>query len=240
MAASNPVVALTSDGNTKTAELQLGLGATNIGGTWDPQSTGVSNNDFHLVIGGLYGRLSLQEDAQQIAPLVDLRLGFDNDAMAADFASPPPSTIAHETYALTLANPGAAAVMEEVPSTAAFSGGLKMVAGSLTVGAASVPGETVTVPTGKCLSTTSHRRRGRQRHPGKARRLRLPVAARPSLRSHAPPMHPLPLAGSGTGEARKRLRAAIDQLRGFNRGLGSLALTASAAQHPPVAAPGVW
>ncbi|MEO5768411.1 MAG: hypothetical protein ABIS92_08670, partial [Polyangia bacterium] len=63
MAASNPVVAVTSDGNTRTAELQLGLGATNIGGTWDPQSTGASNNDFHLVIGGLYGRLSLQEDA---------------------------------------------------------------------------------------------------------------------------------------------------------------------------------
>ncbi|MEP6653724.1 MAG: hypothetical protein ABJA82_10215 [Myxococcales bacterium] len=202
MAASNPVVALTSDGNTKTAELQVGLGATNIGGTWDPQSTGVSNNDFHLVVGGLYGRLSLQEDAQQIVltdlgigaskltvrgtsiidlnlnpdamrrfsgklssnngisrlevtPLVDLRLAFDYNAIAADFASPPASTIAHESYALTLVNPGAPAVIEEAPSTAGFTGGLKIVAGSLTVGAASVPGETVTVPTGKCLSTTS-------------------------------------------------------------------------------------
>jgi hypothetical protein len=200
MAASNPVFALTSDGKSKAAELQLGLGATNISGTWDQRSTGVSNDDLHVIIGGLYGRLSLQEDAQQviltdlglgaskvtvrgttiidvnlnpdamrrfsgklsnsngisrleITPMVDLRLGFDYNAVAADFASPPPSTIAHETYGLMLVNPGAAAVIEEAPSAAAFTGGLKMVAGSLSVGAGSVPGETVTVPTGKCLST---------------------------------------------------------------------------------------
>lgn len=201
MAASNPVFAVTGDGRSKTGSLQLGLGATDITTTWDPQSLGVSNEDLHVAIGGLYGTLSLDETAKQIlltgvgvgqtkvtvrgasifaldlnamnmrrfsgklsasaegisrlelTPLFDLGLTFDYNAIAADYSSPPPVTIAHETYGIDLRNNGAPSILEEAPGSATFAGGLKVVAGTLTFAAAGAPDQTVVVPAGKCLST---------------------------------------------------------------------------------------
>lgn len=203
VAPSDPVVAITSDGVSKTAVLQLGLGATTVATSWDPRGTGVSNEDLHVVIGGLYGKLALDEGAKtvslvdvgigqtratvrgttifdlnlnadsmrrfsgklavggdgvsriELVPRVDLSLAFDYNAVASDLSSPPAVTVGHETYLLGLANQGAPVVIAEARSTASFTGGLRMDAGTLTLGAASVPTQTVTVPAGKCLSTIS-------------------------------------------------------------------------------------
>jgi hypothetical protein len=200
-AAANPLMAFTSDGSAKTAELQLGLGATEIGTNWDPQGMGLSNRDLHVAIGGLYGKVGLDENAKhivltdvgiaeskitargvtivdlnlnadsmrrfsgkvtanadstarlEITPKFDLSLAFDYNAVAADFSSPPDALVAHDTYGVTLGNAGATTIIEEVKSTATFSGGIKMVAGMLKLSAASVPAETVTVPEGKCLTS---------------------------------------------------------------------------------------
>jgi hypothetical protein len=202
-AVARPLIALTGNGATRTAELQVGLGATDVATTWDPNGTGVSNRDLHVIIGGLYGKLALNDTARQvvltdvgiaeskitvrgkavvdlnlnantmrrfsgkvianpddtarfeITPAFDLSLGFDYNAVAADYATPPDASVAHETYGVTLANGGAAAVIEEVKSTPTFGGGVKVVAGTLTLAAASVPAETVTVPAGKCLASQS-------------------------------------------------------------------------------------
>ncbi len=202
-AATNPLIALTSSGITQTAQVQIGLGATDVGTTWDPQNMGLSNRDLHVVIGGLYGQLALDEGQKQIlltdvgiaqskvtvrgativdlnlnadtmrrfsgkvtsnvdgtarleiTPKFDLSLGFDFNAVVADFTSPPDAIFAHETYGVTLANAGAATIIEEVVSSATFGGGIRIVAGTLTLAAASVPAETLTVPAGKCLTSQS-------------------------------------------------------------------------------------
>jgi hypothetical protein len=197
--ATNPVIALTSDGASKSANLEMGLGTTEIATTWDPHGTGVANHDTHVVIGGLYGELALDDSAKQIlftdmgigessvkvrgvsifdlnlnadsmrrfsgkvsvdgagisrleiTPKFDLSLGFDYNAVASDFSSPPDASLAHETYGVLLANGGTSTIIEEVPSTATFAGGIKLVQGTLTLKAESVPNETVTVAAGSCL-----------------------------------------------------------------------------------------
>ncbi len=199
IAATDPVVALTSDGGSKSAELQLGLGATDLATTWDPHATGIANHDLHLVIGGVYGKLSLDDGAKQIVltdvgiaesavsvrgasifdlnlnadsmrrfsgkltvnangvsrleltPKFELSLAFDYNAIAGDLSSPPDATVAHETYGVTLANGGASTIIEEVQSTPTFGGGLKLVQGTLTLKAASVPLETLVVEANRCL-----------------------------------------------------------------------------------------
>ena len=50
-----------------------------------------------------------------------------------------------------LANGDASTIIEEAPSTATFGGGIKVVQGTLTLQAASVPLEAVIVETGRCL-----------------------------------------------------------------------------------------
>jgi hypothetical protein len=202
MAASNPLYALTSNGISKTAQLQIGLGATDIATSWDPQGTGIQNDDFHMTMAGFYGIVSLEESAQRIlltdvgigstkytvrgttivdlnlnagsmrrfsgkltnsgnisrlelTPTFDLSLALDFNAIASDFSSPPSVQVGHETYSVVVVNGSAPAVIEEAPSTATFTGGLKMIAGSLAFGAASVPAEQVVVTAGRCLSAIS-------------------------------------------------------------------------------------
>jgi hypothetical protein len=202
-AAANPLMALTGDGVTKSADFQLGLGATDIGSTWNPQGTSPPNRDFHMVVGGLYGKFSLDDNSRQvlltdvgigewkitvrgsaildlnlntdtmrrfsgkltvdsagvsrleIAPKVDLSLAFDYNAIGGDFSSPPPVELAHETYGIKLINGGTASVIEEVKSTPAFGGGIRIIAGTLTLAAAGAPAETVIATAGKCLTTRS-------------------------------------------------------------------------------------
>jgi hypothetical protein len=200
-AATDPLIAITGDGNRKVARLDYGLGATKVESTWDPNGSGVANRDFQLTIGGLYGHLSLDEAAKEvtmndigigqtkvtvrgntildlnlnadtmrrysgklsantdgttrveITPKIDVSLAFDYNAIAADFTTPPDPAIAHETYAINFANGGAPAVLQNAPRTATFAGGLKVVAGTLTLGVASAPAQTITVTAGRCLTS---------------------------------------------------------------------------------------
>lgn len=200
-AASDPLFAITGDGNRKVARLDYGLGATKVETTWDPHGAGIANRDLQVSVGGVYGHLSLDEAAKEITmndlgvgqvkvavrgttiyewnlnadamrrfsgkltsnadgttrieltPKVDISLAFDYNAIAADFTTPPDPSVAHETYAINFANGGAAAVLQEAPSTATFAGGVKVVAGTLTLGVASAPAETITVTAGRCLTS---------------------------------------------------------------------------------------
>lgn len=200
-AATDPLIAVTADGTRRTARLDLGLGVTKVDSTWDPRSTGVTNRDLHVELGGVYGHFLLDEAAKaivltdvgvgqikvvartatlmdlnlnadtmrrfsgklstdaagitrvEVTPKADLSVAFDYNAVASELSSPPEASVAHETYAVALTNSGAPAVLEEVPSTATFSGGLKVVAGTLTLGIASAPAETVTVSAGRCLTS---------------------------------------------------------------------------------------
>ena len=200
-AAANPLFAVTSDGSGKVARLDVGLGATRVDTTWDPQNAGVKNRDLRVDTAGLYGHLVLKEASQEITltevgigqtkvavrgttifdlnlnadtmrrfsgrltstaagvaqvevtPKFDLSLAFDYNAVAADFSTPPEATVGHETYAVSLVNGGAPAVLQEAPATATFAGGVKVVAGTLTLGVASAPAEAVTVTSGRCLTS---------------------------------------------------------------------------------------
>jgi hypothetical protein len=198
---SEPLLAVTGDGVSKRATLQVGLGAAELATTWDPQHMGVKNRDLRVTTGGLYGTLSLDEEARTITltevgageskalvrgttifdlnlnpnqqrrfsgvvtvnaddtahltlqPAFDLTLGFDFNAVAADFSSPPAAPLAHETFGISLVNGGGASALDTVKSSGTFAGGVRVSAGTLTLTAASAPAETVTVPAGQCLTS---------------------------------------------------------------------------------------
>lgn len=200
-AATDPLVAVTGDGNSKTALLQWGLGQTEISGTWDPKKTGASNRDQHLSIGGVYGKATLDDTAKQITmtdvgigetkltvrgaiifdvnlnadtmrrysgtatvtaddnlhvdltPKFDLTIGYDYSSVAVDYVTPPDPL--RETYGVALLGSGSAATIETVKSTTTFGGGIKVIAGTLTLSAQSVPAQSVSVPAGKCLVSQS-------------------------------------------------------------------------------------
>jgi hypothetical protein len=90
----------------------------------------------------------------EITPKFDLTLGYHLGAVAADYVTPPSSYLLDDSYRFLLSNGGAAAVIEAVQATASgFAGGLKLTAGSLVVSHDKAAGP-VTVPQGKCLTTT--------------------------------------------------------------------------------------
>lgn len=201
-AAADPFYKITGDGTARTAELQMGIGATEVDATWDPQHMGLSNRDLHFTMAGFYGRYALDDAAKtitltdvgigetrftvrgstifdmnlnasamrrfsglirvnaddsahiELTPKFDLSLAFDYNSVAADFSSPPSMEIAHDTYGVALTGSGTLAV-DTVASTPTFRGGLKVLAGMLSLTAASAPAETVTVPTGKCLTSVA-------------------------------------------------------------------------------------
>jgi len=88
-----------------------------------------------------------------LQPAFDLTLGFDFNAVAADFSSPPEAPLAHDTFWVSLANGGAPSALDTVKGSPTFAGGLRVSAGTLTLTAASAPAETVTVPMGQCLTS---------------------------------------------------------------------------------------
>ena len=192
---------MTGDGAGKTAILQWALGVTDIAGTWDPRATGVSNRDQHVSIGGIYGKVALDDNAKKITltdvglgetkvtvrgttvfdinlnadtmrryagtatvtgddnlhiditPKFDLSLGFDYSQVASDYVTPPSPL--RETYGVALLGGGSTATIETVKSTPTFGGGIKVIAGTLNLTAATVPAQTVSVPAGKCLVSQS-------------------------------------------------------------------------------------
>lgn len=202
-AVADPAYALTGDGASKTATLQVGMGATEIDGPWDPQATGAVNRDEKITVGGAYGSYTLDENAKKITltdvgmgeeklavrgmtvldlnlnadamrrfsgvvtvnaddtvhveltPDFNLNLAYDYQSIASDFSSPPSTATLHDTYGVVLANGGSSAAFDTVKASGTFTGGVKVVAGTLTLTAASAPDATVTVPAGKCLSSPS-------------------------------------------------------------------------------------
>lgn len=88
----------------------------------------------------------------EVTPKFDLSLAFKLKAVAAEFDSAPPKELLDETYTVTFVPGGSPpAILEAVKSTATFGGGMKVVAGTLTLATSSSAAATVTVPTGKCL-----------------------------------------------------------------------------------------
>jgi hypothetical protein len=73
-AATDPLIAVTADGNRKVAHLDFGLGATTVEATWDPKGAGLANRDLHVTVGGVYGHLALDEAAKEIT-LNDVGIG---------------------------------------------------------------------------------------------------------------------------------------------------------------------
>jgi hypothetical protein len=90
----------------------------------------------------------------EVIPRFDLSLGFNFAAVAGEVKEPPPSYLMHETYSLRL-DGASPAVIEAVRANdaAMFTGGLRVVAGSLTIATDGTPATTVIVPAGKCLTS---------------------------------------------------------------------------------------
>jgi hypothetical protein len=197
-ARSNPLFAVTGDGEARTATVDWSLGQTDVLASWDPRDVGAHNKDLHVSLGGSYGQATLTEGKQEIAfkgygvgasfvavrgthifdldfnprdgrkmdllvsapgdvprfavtPRFDLALAFNLGAVAADFQDPPPAPLLHETYTVVL-DGAVPAVVEAVKRTATFAGGIKVVAGTLTVATSAAPGATVVVPATRCLT----------------------------------------------------------------------------------------
>lgn len=91
----------------------------------------------------------------EIVPRFDLALAYKFADVAGDYGTPPPSYFLDETYRIVLESPARKPVFETVAETVAngFGGGLRMVAGSLTVSSGKAPSPVV-VPQGKCLTST--------------------------------------------------------------------------------------
>jgi hypothetical protein len=87
----------------------------------------------------------------EISPKFDLSLKFNFGAVAADFDEPPPAFLTNATYTVRL-DGATPAVIEAAPQTPTFDGGLKIVAGTLTLATDSAPATSVSVPAGKCLT----------------------------------------------------------------------------------------
>jgi len=200
-AAADPAYALTGDGVSKLATLQVGMGATEIDDPWDPQGTGAVNRDEKVTVGGAYGTYTLDETAKKITladvgmgeekvsvrgmtildlnlnadamrrfsgvvtvnaddtvhveltPTFNVTLAYDYQSIASELVSPPSAATLHDSYGIVLANGSSGVAFDTVKATGTFTGGVKVVAGTLTVSAASAPDATVTVPAGKCLSS---------------------------------------------------------------------------------------
>jgi hypothetical protein len=85
-----------------------------------------------------------------VTPKFDLALGFNLQAVASELKDAP-RPLLHETYTLVL-DGATPAIIEAAKQTAGFMGGLKVVAGTLTIATNGTPATTVVVPAGKCLT----------------------------------------------------------------------------------------
>jgi len=90
------------------------------------------------------------EPRYEVTPRYDLSLGFHFGLVASEFSSPPASYVLDEDYEIRLEG-SAPATVEAVAANGAFGGGLKVVAGVLTLSSNKAT-EPVTVPAGKCLT----------------------------------------------------------------------------------------
>jgi hypothetical protein len=114
---------------------------------FDLDFNAAAGRKMDLVVKSLPGDLPRFE----LTPRFDLTLAFNLGAVAADFSEPPPAYASHEMYNVRF-DGATPAVIEAVPQSATFAGGLKVVAGALALSAASAPAATVTVAAGQCLT----------------------------------------------------------------------------------------
>jgi hypothetical protein len=93
----------------------------------------------------------------ELAPRFDVTLAPKLQAIASDYKEPPPAHLRDESYGILL-DPGAAprAVVQLVGRSGGFGGGVKVVAGTLTLSARGAPGAAVAVPAGQCLTGNDH------------------------------------------------------------------------------------
>jgi hypothetical protein len=87
----------------------------------------------------------------QLTPRFDLDVGYHLGLVASEYTTPPPSYLVDETYRVLLDNGGASTGVAAVPASSTFGGGIKVTAGTLTISSTGA-GQSVVVPTGKCLT----------------------------------------------------------------------------------------
>ncbi len=90
-----------------------------------------------------------------LTPKFDLALAMSFMAVAGEYNSPPDSFLLDETYSIRVTGePGQTPmVVETVEGTDSFDGGLKMVAGALSLATSKDAAATVSVPQGQCLTS---------------------------------------------------------------------------------------
>jgi hypothetical protein len=140
---------LVADGN------QIALQGYGVGATFvSVRGTHVFDLDFNPHDGRRMDVLvSAPGDVPRLAvtPRFDLSLAFNLAAVAGELKDPPPAPLLHETYTVVL-DGAVPAVVEAAKQAPGFGGGIKVVAGTLTVATNGTPATTVVVPAGKCLT----------------------------------------------------------------------------------------
>jgi hypothetical protein len=76
---SNPLLAVTGDGVTKTATVEVQLGRVDVRTKWDPMGVGAINRDAAILVDGAYGKFTVDENAKRI-DITDA--GFGNVKMS--------------------------------------------------------------------------------------------------------------------------------------------------------------
>jgi len=61
LAASDPTVAVTADGNVQTLAVKVDMGALDVLGDWDPMGVASPNRDLRVHVGGVYGQATFTE-----------------------------------------------------------------------------------------------------------------------------------------------------------------------------------
>ncbi|HXU03246.1 MAG TPA: hypothetical protein VN903_19905, partial [Polyangia bacterium] len=67
LAASDPTVAVTADGNVQALTVKVDMGALDVLGDWDPMGVASPNRDLHVQVGGVYGQATFTEATDVIA-----------------------------------------------------------------------------------------------------------------------------------------------------------------------------
>ena len=66
LAASDPTVAVTADGNVQTLTVKVDMGALDVLGDWDPMGVLSPNRDLRVQVGGLYGQATFTEATDDV------------------------------------------------------------------------------------------------------------------------------------------------------------------------------
>jgi hypothetical protein len=67
MMPASPAFSVTGDGVAKTITLELAIPQTDVRLPWDPKDIGAKNSDLHISVGGLHGKSTLSESAEELA-----------------------------------------------------------------------------------------------------------------------------------------------------------------------------